>query len=278
MDGSLLSEVLDGHKNKIEGYLHLGRAKWENLIGTIRLQEQARPLGFADEQVWTFLIGCGYAFCGEAGIRKLTRILTGSDQTKPSSSGMWFEVLPVPPRQGEGRTSIDLALGTISRRNKTKGGIQLDDSAHTWVCFCEMKYSSDISPGTVHDRERNQLLRVIENALCFQRSGNYADKVFVTLVTPDVFKHARVKSRLYQYKYEEYSRDPAGIIRDLQECPLLHRAQPDWRYPADILRRIEKLSMNWVTYEELLTHLPCPEETPDSETLSNLRRFWEYYG
>ena len=278
MDNNLLAEVLDRHKDKIELYLYMGRAKWGNLIKTIRSQEQAQSPGFADEQIWTFLIGCGYALCGEAGIRKLTKILTGSDQIKPLRPGIWFEVLPLPPRQGEGKTSIDLALGTISRRKMTKGGIQLDDSGRTWVCFCEMKYNSDISSGTTHDSQRNQLLRVIENALCFQNSGSYTDEVFVTLVTPGVFRYAKVKSRLYQYKYEEYKNDPTRIISDLQECSLMHKVQTNWRYPTDIVRRIEKLSFNWVTYEELLTHLPCPEETFHSEIFSNLRRFWEYYG
>lgn len=272
-----LAEALGYREKEILSYLYLGRAKWENLIKTIRAQEQAQSAGFNDEQVWTFLIGCGYALCGEDGIRKLARILTGSDQAKPLLNKIWFEFLPLPPRRGEGKTSIDLALGTISCRKQTKGGIQLDDSEQTWICFCEMKYNSDISSGTTHDSQRNQFLRVIENALCFQNSGRYADKVFVTLVTPGVFRYANVKSRLYQYKYEEYKNDPTKIIGDLQECSLMHRVQTNWRYPTDIVRRLENLSLNWVTYEELLTHLPCPEEPLHSGIFSKLRQFLKYY-
>lgn len=273
-----LAEALGYREKEILSYLYLGRAKWENLMKTIRAQEQAQSADFNNEQVWTFLIGCGYALCGEAGIRKLASILTGSDQVKPLLNKMWFEFLPLPPRQGEGNTSIDLALGTISCRKQTRGGIKLDDSEHTWVCFCEMKYNSDISCDTTHDSQRNQLLRVIENALCFQKSGRYADKVFVTLVTPDAFRYANVKSRLYQYKYEEYKNDPTRIIGDLQECSLLHRMQTNWHYPTDMVKRINNFSLNWITYEELLANSSYPEETLHSGILLKLRRFWENYG
>jgi hypothetical protein len=270
---SPLYDALDNHRKEILSYLILGRAKWEKLINIVKDQELTGASDFANEQIWTFLIGCGYTLNDEAGIKELTRTLTGSDQAKPIQNKIWFECLPLPPRQGEGNTSIDLALGTISNRNRTRGGIELGDSEHTWICFCEMKCKSDISSGTIHDRQRNQLLRVIENALCFQNSGRYAEKVFVTLVTPAAFRYANLKSRLYQYQYEEYKNDYTRIIGDLRECSLMQRAQTNWYYPADITRRIEKLSLNWVTYEEILTHLPCPEEPLSSLILSKLRRF-----
>ena len=274
MNNYLLAEILSRHKDNIEPYLYLGRAKWGDLIKKIRAQEQAQTSDFADEQVWTFLIACGYALCGEDGIKKLTNILTGSDQTKRLHSGIWFEFMPLPPRKGEGNTSINLALGTISRRKQTKGGIQLDDSGNTWVCFCEMKYNSDISIGTTHDSQRNQLLRVIENALYFQSSDSepYADKVCVTLVTPEVFRHANVKSRLYQYKYEEYKNNPSTIISDLHKCS----QKPNW--PSPDIKRIDSLCFNWITYEELFANLPYPEETLYSGFFLKLRRFWENYG
>ena len=172
---------------------------------------------------------------------------------------------------GEGNTCIDLALGAISGRKPTKGGIQLvDNMEHPWICFCEMKYDSDISGGTTHDKGRNQLLRVIENALCFQNSLGYVSKVFVTLVTPYAYKYERVKSSLYKYKYEEYKNDHTKIISDLTKCSFIPRAQTGWRYPTDIDRRIENLSLNWITYEELLIDLPCPEGPLNSAILSKL--------
>ena len=273
-----LAEVLGYREKEILSYLYLGRAKWDDLIKKIRAQEQAQTPDFANEQVCTFLIACGYALCGEDGIKELTKILTGSDQTKRLHSGIWFEFMPLPPRKGEGNTSVDLALGTISCRKQTKGGMQLDDSVNTWVCFCEMKYNSDISKTTTHDSQRNQLLRVIENALCFHSSdaGRYADKVYVTLVTPEVFKCANVKSRLYQNKYEVYRNDPTKIIGDLHNCS----QQPNWSYQTDtaMAKRINNFSLNWITYEELLANLPYREETLHSGILLKLRRFWENCG
>jgi hypothetical protein len=270
-----LAEALGYLEKEILSYLYLGGAKWDNLIKRIIAQEQAQTPNFADEQVWTFLIACGYALYGEDGIKRLTKILTGSDQTKRLHSGIWFEFMPLPPRKGERNTHIDLALGTISCRKQTKGGMQLDDSMNTWVCFCEMKYNSDIARTTTHDSQRNQLLRVIENALRFQSSDSrrYADKVYVTLVTPEVFRYANLKSRSYQYKYEEYKNDPTTIMGDLHNCS----QQPNWR-STDTAKQINKFSLNWITYEELLANLPYTEETPHAGFLLELRRFWENYG
>ena len=67
-----------------------------------------------DEQVWTFLAACGYAIAGAQGVEKLTKILTGLDLTQPKDAKIWMEVLPLPPRKGEGNTNLDLALGTIA--------------------------------------------------------------------------------------------------------------------------------------------------------------------
>ena len=270
----MLAEILSRHRDNIEPYFYLGRAKWENgLIKKIKAQEVAQTPDFADERVWTFLIAYGYALYGEEGIKKLTKLLTNSDQIKQICPRIWLECMPLPPRKGERNTSIDLALGTISRREPTKSGIQLDDFKNPWVCFCEMKYNSDISAGTTNDSQRNQLLRVIENALFFRSSDSerYADKVFVTLVTPEMFRYANVKSRLYQ-KYKEYKNDPSTIISDLHKCS----QKPNW--PSPDIKRIDSLCLNWITYEELFANLPYPEETLYSGFFLKLRRFWENYG
>jgi hypothetical protein len=131
-----------------------------------------------------------------------------------------------------------------------------------------MKYDSHIRGGTTPDGQRNQLLRVIENALRFQKARGYANKVFVTLVTPDSFKYGKVKSREYQYIYEEYKKDHTRIINDLQKCSFTPRVQQNWHYPPDIERRIENLNLNWITYEELLINLPYPEKPLNSLFLS----------
>lgn len=250
----------------IKNHLHIGYAKWEVLIE--RLQKQINTKGgkqgFKDEQLWTFLLGCGYAMDGANGVRLLSEILTGVQLNAPDSGKIWFEVLPIPPRKYEGNTHLDLALGTISCRKPannskvyTQSGIQLDKSEDSWICFCEMKWDSDISTTVSNDLKRTQLIRVIENALCFQDNrGNYADSVYVTLVTPSMFYLDEYKSRLYQYKYEEYTQDKKILLKDLEACILDKNKYKNWRYPDNIEERIDCLKINWVTYEQLFDRLP----------------------
>ena len=92
----------------------------------------------------------------EQGVTMLTRALTGSNQREPPNPKIWFEVLPIPPRKREGQTHLDLALGTIAKREGTESGIELDDVESPWICFCEMKWHSDISYRVTHDIHRNQ--------------------------------------------------------------------------------------------------------------------------
>jgi len=217
-------------------------------------------------------VGCGYAVAGEDGVARLTETLTGSNQKSPANPKIWFEVLPVAPRKREGETHLDLALGTIAVREGTESGIRLDDVGSPWVCFCEMKWYSDISVRVTCDVDRNQLARVTENALCFQASGKYAEKVYVTPVTPATFRNPRLKSRLYQYKFEEYDADRTCLMDDLEACVLEKNEQADWSFPPDLAQRVASLSLRWVTYDELFQNLP------DSPIAAELTKFWRQYG
>jgi len=266
-----LAEALKKNLHQINEYLYVGSVDWDGLIQRIARQEAGGPDDFVDEQVWTFLVGCAYAMDGERGVATLSELLTGSRQLPPAGPKIWFEVLPIPPRKREGETHLDLALGTIARREGTKSGIELEDVESSWVCFCEMKWYSDISTRVTYDAHRNQLARVIENALCFQGVGRYADSVQVTLVTPKTFRNAPRRSRLYQYKFDDY-RVPSQLIEDLEACTLEHRNQPDWSYPSDIAKRTENLSLHWTTYDELF------ENIPDSPLAPELTSFWRQYG
>lgn len=251
----------------------MGYALWDDLRGRVEKQED-RPAGdCVDEQLWTFLVGCGYAIAGEDGIAQLTRALTESNLGVPDNAKIWFEVLPVPPRKKEGETHLDLALGTIAVRVGTESGIRLDDVRSPWVCFCEMKWYADISVSVTYDVHRNQLARIMENAVCFQNSGRYADQVHVTLVTPSSFRNAQLKSRLYQYKFEEYKANPASFIADLEACALEKNEQPDWFYPPDLAERVTALSLSWVTYDELFER-----SLPRSQIAEELQKFWDQYG
>jgi hypothetical protein len=266
-----LAEILMNYHEQIVKYLHIGYARWDDLVSRVDREEQISSYDFADEQIWTFLVACGYATAEKSGVARLTRILTGLNQRPPTNPKIWFEVLPIPPRKKEGATHIDLALGTIVIRQGTESGIGLEETESSWVCFCEMKWYSDISPSVTYDIRRNQLARVIENALYFQRSGRYAEKVYVTLVTPLIFRYAHSKSKLYQYKFEEYNTSQACLINNLKACALDRNNQCDWSFP-DLGQRATSLSLCWATYDELFENLP------ESTIAAELKNFWRQHG
>ncbi|MBN1369075.1 MAG: hypothetical protein JW954_02415 [Dehalococcoidaceae bacterium] len=277
MSDMFLTDALNIQRDAGEARFHYGRVNINDLIAVIRTYELSSNQTLVNEKAWTFLVGFGYSLSGETGINRLSEILTNSDILSSLQTQLWLEALPLPPRRNEGNTSIDLALGAISKRGGTKGGIELAAGDNTWVCFCEMKFNSDIASGTTQDCHRNQLLRVIENALCFQASECFADKLFVTLVTPAVFKNQEPKNRLYQYKYEEYKNEPAVILQELDKCRYGPRQQTGWLYPSNMKERIKKLELNWVTYEDLFDNMPIPEDPSNSEIVNRIKKFWESY-
>lgn len=271
-----LAELLEEEKFKINQHLHMGKVKWDKLI--IRLKKYINKKDVMnDEQLWTFLLASGYANVGLKGIEKLTQLLTGKN-LKPNSEKLWFEVLPLPPRAEEGSTNLDLAIGQIAQRKDYKSGIKLSEGENEWICFCEMKWDSDISTNVTHDPYRNQLIRVIENALTFQNNKNeYANDVFVTLVTPKKYmlkNRTSIKSKLYHYKFLEY-KDPKKIEEEIKACQMDYYKNYGWVYPDNIEERINKFKLNHQSYDELFSHL---SELENSDLNNNIMDFWNSYG
>jgi hypothetical protein len=252
---TMLATLLTEHKTHIEATLKIGYATWDALIERVERQDRKSAEDYDDEQIWTFLVGCGYAMAGAAGAAQLGSWLCGPVQSSGFPSSIWFERLPIPPRKKEGNTHLDLALGNIAERGNTSSGIRYDGHDAGIICFCECKWNSDLSKDVSYDRQRNQLIRVIENAVTFQSNGRFPARVIVTLITPKVFQDAPMKSRLYQYKYEEYKGNPAAMLHDLSNCQLETNSAEDFCYP-DIAQRLECLSLNWVAYEDLFSHVP----------------------
>ena len=121
-----------------------------------------------------------------------------------------------------------------------------------------MKWYSDISGRVTHDVHRNQLARVIENAMAFRSEP--LDRVHVALVTPASFRESR--SRFYAYKFEEYERDRSALLGDLERSCL----EPAYR-PDDLEARLERLHLHWVTFDALFDGMP------ESELASAVRSF-----
>jgi len=266
-----VARVLERNTDLIRKYLSTSDAQWGSLLQATDRFRQKGCEELSDERVRTFLLGSAYAAAREAGVARLTELLCGPGQDPPAEPRIWLEGMPTPPLKREGNTHVDLAVGTIAHRDKTDSGIELATVKTPWVCFCEMKWCADISPDVRHFVHRNQLLRVIENALCFQKNGRCANRVFVTLVTPDQLRNAPVKSRLYHYKYEEYSADKRAILWDLMSASRTdeRRHEPGWFYPSSLPERVQELTLRWVTYDELREHVP------ESPIQHEVVQFWD---
>lgn len=112
-----------------------------------------------------------------------------------------------------------------------------------------MKWHSDIDTKVTHDRRRNQLSRVIENAIAFSGPGiELPDAVYVTLVTPAFYRDEHPRSRLYWYKYHDYKSDPKLLENDLRNCRLQLR---DYEL-SEVIDRLKVLHQNWCTFEDLI--------------------------
>ena len=264
-----LVSLLDENRGAINRSLRLCKENWESLLRACDSELLHRRGWLNDEEVWTFLAACGYAIVGRDGVALLTEKLTGqAGLPQLDIPQIWLEFQPMTPRIDEGRTHLDLAVGSIAPEKGTKGGIDLaiNEATKSWICFCEMKWESDISPDTANDEKRNQLVRVIESALYFQKRGAFSDEVYVSLVTPEAFKGTLGFEKLYRSKFSEYESDNFNILEDLRNCVLRPRDQ------FDAAERIDALSLRWTTYDALFDGFPA------SAISDGLKEFWNRYG
>lgn len=260
-----LSRLIETKKSSIFKYIFLGKVKWDDLLGRLREAELTEKDSCNDEQVWTFLACCAYAMRGPRGVESMARLLT---EGEVGANRLWIEVLPYSPRLNQGNTNLDLAFGNVSQRINKKSGIELHYQIDSAICFCDFKWLSDISLAVTHDPHRNQLVRVIENAMMFSdENARLVHNAHVTLVTPRVFKTRSQYSRLYQYKWDEYQ-EPRSILGDLQSSNLTLRAKlPD---PAEIVDRVQ---LHWISYEDLINEAPESDFKENLLTFFNLKSF-----
>lgn len=215
---------------------------------------------YGNEVVWNFLIA--YILSNPSSQNKYFQIFCDGSIPITSNYDIWFESQPVSPRkdrQGhtEKNTHLDIAFGSIASRPKlgskqlSKSGIQYDhQNDDGWVCFVEGKYDSELSKQTKYDSSKNQLTRVVENALCFQGGGCFPKKLYVALLTPKAYLHDCKKN--YYKKLKEYEK-PENILKDIESSQIQRRPpQKDWKYPDNIEERIKLLTINWITYEDII--------------------------
>jgi len=61
---SLAQELMNRYR-EITKYLYIGYARWDDLIARVKRQEESGSRDCDDEQIWTFVVACGYAICGQ---------------------------------------------------------------------------------------------------------------------------------------------------------------------------------------------------------------------
>jgi hypothetical protein len=136
----------------------------------------------------------------------------------------------------EGATRVDALI------------VNLDNG---FALLVEAKVLSDVSLDVVFDAQRNQFARNLD-VMLEPGTGHpwlaarRADRSLFALLTPRRFRQ-HPHSRLYGFLYEEYTRDPSALARDLA-----HRADCDWQA---LSRRI-----GWLTFEDINSGLrgACP--------------------
>jgi hypothetical protein len=207
-----------------------------------------------NEKVWTYL----FAEIIEQSSNKkeyLEKLLGENIFISVNDIQLWTEAQPLPPRFKEGNTKLDLSFGGITEREDTGNGIEYDPSIN-WVCFVEAKLFADCSTDVSHDPYRNQLARIIENLVTFQKRDHKHTLVpkhaYFTLLTPRNFKE-RPFTKLYGYKYFEYH-DRQRLQHEFYLSELDKRNEERWKYPDDIGKRLSALKLNWVSFEDILEH------------------------
>jgi len=205
------------------------------------------------EKVWNFLVAD--ILSNSLNRNHYMELFCNKEIEIDSYLDIWYESEPLSPRKGksgnsEGNTKLDLAFGNIKNRGNTKSGIEYDpEKKGSWVCFVESKLFSDCSTNVSHDPLRNQIIRVIENLLCFQKDSKFPQNLFFTLLTPRLFRE-NPKSKLYGYKMDEY-KNPKDILDAIRTSPIPERYKGNWCYPEDLEDRIKLLKITWITYEEI---------------------------
>jgi hypothetical protein len=216
------------------------------------LEKQIRPAirrnNMNAEVVWTYLLARRY----ENDLPALVRLLCGQEESIPADAKIWLEayLYPTRIRKEEGKywkIRADLAVGCLEHVRGKHRQIRTNGD---WVCIAESKWFDDIHQNSRFP-EIYQLSQIIDHALLLHdKNGTFPERVYVTLITPEYFKDQQgpFSERKYRNKYHEYITDKKRLENDLRLCPL-HFLKHD---VETLISRINALTLNWVTFEDLL--------------------------
>lgn len=256
------------HLNDYTSYeTKCGKLYWDiEILGNRKLLDRgSKKLEGTDEQL--LILKIVEQYIKESKLNALYQLFTRKETNPKDIIKIGIEAQPLTHREKEGNTYLDLAMGSIKRRGNTESGIELDTTNKEQdFVFCEAKWKSDLSVGVSKCSIRNQLQRVIENALIFA-GENFKGNIFVTLITPELYKQhyeLGLNTRFYSCKYAEYKGNIRGIF--LRELDLIKAlgvipfndekvTERKSKYREIVEKNLDKLILNWVTFEELLTEI-----------------------
>jgi hypothetical protein len=216
------------------------------------VEKQIRPVLINNlmpkEVVWTFLVAKKYENNQQALVKKLC----GVDEPIPEDSRIWLEAYLHPTRMRQEevkywRSRADLSVGCLEFAKARDSQIQ---SNGDWICIAEAKWYDDIHPNSKFPNIL-QYSQIIEHALLMHdKDGNFPKRVYVTLITPKYFKdnQGKFSKRNYWQKYHDYQTSRTLLENDLRLCPLTFLSHDE----EILLERVKSLTLNWVTFEELL--------------------------
>ena len=125
----------------------------------------------------------------------------------------------------------------------------------------EAKFTSDISYGTTYDVERNQIARIIDVTIEKVKKSTPNKKIIFLLCVPKRF--LKSKSRLYNYKLEEYKQD----LNKLQD-EIAHRSPEE-------LKLITSISaITWEKAIEIIYGSLIKNNLVSNKELKILREFY----
>lgn len=203
---------------------------------------------FENEVVWTYSIALL-----ALNNSKIYEKLTGLKYI--DTHNIFLEAQPKTIYSGlEGNSVIDLVAGAVAIREGTVSGIELLNHEKREVCFLEAKYNSDLSVKTSYCVIRNQMDRVLENLLTFQGNNIETTKVVFSLLTPRIYKDV-YGSRIYSYKFDEYSKllnFKNDVLAKKIELPANFQPNRIENHSYEIEKSLNKLTMNWITFEDLI--------------------------
>ena len=216
------------------------------------VEVQIRPViksnDMTKEVVWTYLVARKY----ENDHKTLGKLLCAQSEDLPHDSRIWLEAYMHPTRMRQEevqywRSRADLSMGHLQGVEDRQLQIR---SNGNWVCICESKWSDDIHQNKQFP-QIFQFSQLIEHAiLLHDKSNNFPERVYVTLITPRYFQdqHSAFSKRNYWRKYHDYKSSKESLAEDLRLCPL-HFLEYDIN---TLIGRINAIKFNWVTFEELL--------------------------